>query len=66
MGLLCRTKKVRDGISYTILQSGQSEFEVSLSIYNKTYETTKSLLTSVDKWVQQTIEDQTRHHNETY
>ena len=65
MGLLCKTRKVVDGISYTVIQ-GKQEYEVTLSIYNKTYETRKRLLTNVDKWVQQTIEDTIGPNNETY
>ena len=66
MGLLCRTRKISEGITYTVIRDKQKEYEVTLSINNKTYETTKSLMTNIDKWVQQTIEDITGLNDETY
>jgi len=65
MSLLFRTEKVSDGITYTVIRDN-NEYEVTLLIYNKTYETKKSLLTSVEPWVQQTVEENLGDHHETY
>lgn len=62
MGLVCRTQKLSEDISYTVIRDryNRNHFEVSVSIYDTVYETIKNSPSSVDRWIIQTIEDHIR------
>ena len=64
MGMLCRTKKLSQHISYIMIRTDDLNYQISLSIYKDTYETTLSSVSRADKWVRQQVEDNMPRYNE--
>ena len=63
MSTLCRTEKIGKDISYVIIKRADNRYDISITAYDKTYETDAGSVQYANNWIDKIIkqaEDETR------